>query len=598
MENFKIPPGNRIAFDTETTGLYPNLGDLPYSFGFCNEQGDTSVVSFPVDPYTRHVLYSANMDACETLREFFLNPEIEKLAHNAAFDTRMTEAALGVKIQGKIICTMSMIRLCKSSSPLALKPFCSQHLGIPDQDEKDLKEATRKARAEGKKKGWKIFRGKNEEGSLAPDYWLAGKEFYEPYNIMDAVRAMAVYQALRPDIEKNSDLKKIWKNEQLVWKINRKIEQRGIKVDRNKVLHIQSESKKNAQEFLNQAHKIAGKKINLNSPKQLREIFYQKFKLPIIYTTKTGLPSTDTTSLESMKHPLAELIIKIRAATKCSEFMEQYVKFMVYTKGYWTIHPQISESIPTTGRESMRDPNLQQAPEEIGFPIMSAREPFVPRKEYEMRSYDWKNIEVYIPAFASGEKNLTKVLLKNGDVHQQTADKLGLERYTAKTVWFGLQYGIGIKKLAKSLNIDQDQAEQIILKHKEEYPSLWDWFEKIKNQGLYKGRIVTPFGRIQEIQRDYAYRAINYYVQSTAADIMKFSKVRVCNALKGRKSHMLLSIHDEFLVQIHKKEDINEIDKLVVAAMQDNPELTYMPIPIPVSISRIKNNWAEKEKIS
>ena len=588
---FRIPPGKRVSFDCESTGLFHRLGDAPYSWAFCNEKGDVSVVSFPVDPFNRTIQWSANIDALETMKEFFLDSSRIKIGHNISFDRGMTESALGIKIQGQQICTMNLIRLCKSSAPLKLKPFCSQYLGIPDDDEKELREATRKARAEGKKKGWKIFEGKNEDGSLAPDYWLAGPKYYQPYNIMDAVRAMAVYQALRPDIDADPALKKLWQNENKVWKINRKIEERGIRISKKKAIELKEVSKKNVEQHLTEAHKIAGKKINLNSPKQLREIFYQKFKLPVIYTTKSGLPSTDAASLESMKHPLASTIIKIRDSQKISEFMDQYQKFMVFNgEGIWTIHPQISQAIPTTGRESMQLPNLQQVPED------PAREPFIPRKGYEMRSYDWKNIEVYIPAFASGEKNLTKTLLKGGDVHQQTADKLGVDRYTAKTVWFGLQYGIGIRKLAKQLGISSDQAEQIILTHKREYPQLWGWFEQVKAEGWTKGRIKTPFGRIQEIQRDFGYRAINYYVQSTAADILKFSKVRVYNALKGRKAHILLPIHDELLLEIHKEEDTHEIDKLVVSAMQANSELTYMPIPIPVSISRIKDNWAEKEK--
>src|SRR6266851_8627196 len=128
--SFKIPSGNVIAFDTETTGLYARKDDRPYCFSFCNEKGETAVVSFPVNPKTRKVNYCDDNGNFETLLYFFENKFITKIAHNSAFDIGMVEAALGVKVRGTIIDTMSLIRLVRSDAPIALKPFCKEYLGI------------------------------------------------------------------------------------------------------------------------------------------------------------------------------------------------------------------------------------------------------------------------------------------------------------------------------------------------------------------------------------------------------------------------------------------------------------------------------------
>lgn len=630
MPSFKIPVGIAIATDTETTGLFPLKGDRPYCFSFANGDFDTEVLSFPVNKFTREVQYDDRLDL---LRDVYYDSSIVKVAHNAAFDKRMIES-VGLQIRGEIIDTMTLIRLTMPGAPIKLKPFCMQFLGITDDDEQDLREATRKARIEGKLKGWKIFpsgSGKKEEDSvLAPDYWLAPK-LSEKYCAKDSIRAMAVCKALYPAI-KDLGIEKLWVNEQETFDVLRKIEKRGIRIYRGKVLASIEDLKKKRQTYHKKAlekvysilpltveSKCQGetkekiirdpKAVNLNSSQQLSAIFYDRFNEPVIYfTQKAQNPSTDNSALGLMKCPLAKDILNMKACDKTIQFMDQYLDFMVqHADGNWYIHPTLHQSLAITGRESCSDPNLQQVAsgeKETKLEVrVEARSVFGPRPNYILRSYDWKNIEVYIPGFASKDKKITQMLRNGQDVHEHTAKELTrrtktpIGRFEAKRTFFGLQYGIGPKKLAKTLGISVDLAGLIILETKNEYPELFEFLDDLIMQARKYSRIKTAYGRTIHVPREDAYKAPNYYIQGTAGGILKFAKVKVDWKFRKKDAFMVLPIHDELLIEVHKSVSMESIDKMVVECMQDNPELK-MPVNIPVSISRIGSNWSKKEKVA
>lgn len=622
---FKLPEGNILASDTETTGLFWRKGDAPYCFSFANKDFKTAVISFPVDKFTRNVTYDDRLDL---LRDAYQNPSICKVFHNASFDKGMIEST-GIKVRGEIIDTMVLIRLLKPGAPIKLKVFCKEYLEISDDDEKDLREATRLARNEGRAKGWKIFHSgggkKNEDSELAPDYWLAPKKLCEKYCIKDSIRAMAICRSLYPGI-KELGIEKLWLNEQATFDVLRKIENRGIRIYRKKVLASKEDLKKKLLQYHDQAlnrlilplHvqmksqiKIIKKRseINLNSPQQLQMILYGRFKEPVVYSTKkAGNPSTDNTALGIMKCPISKDILNMKACVKTIQFMDQYLNYMVqHDDKNWYIHPTFHQALAVTGRESCSDPNLQQVAsgeKETKLEVrVEARSVFGPRPNYNLRSYDWKNIEVYIPGFASKDKKITAMLRDGQDVHEHTSreltkrTKITIGRFEAKRTFFGLQYGIGPKKLAKTLGITEDLAGLIILETKNEYPELFSFLDGLIFQARKTGHITTAYGRRIYIPHEEAYKAPNYYIQGTAGGILKYSKIKVDEALKNKDAFMVLPIHDELLVEIGKDEDIDEIDKLIVDCMQDNPELN-MPVKIPVSISRIGSNWAKKEKVA
>lgn len=599
---------NMMAWDTECTGLHPHRGDRPYLFSFCNSVGDTGCISFPVDPMTRAVLYQKNPEGLEELLNWVHKPII-KIAHNAQFDVRHTETALKTRIQGQQICTMNLIRLVRSNAPMKLKEFCDEYLGIKRDDETELKEAVKKERRMAKAKGWAIYHGDaTDDGSIAPDYWLCPR-LAEKYALTDAARCMAVYLSLRPEINKLG-ISDLWKKEKETWKVLRKIEKRGIRIHRDKVIAHKEAIKKKLLTYQKEAHQICGQQINLNSHPQLKKIFYEKLKEQPKYLTPTGSPSTDTNALRRMKHPLAKCILNMRACLKTIEFMDQYIFHMVPgEKEAWYIHPTIHQARATTGRESCSDPNLQQVASgrnDAGIEItVEARQVFGPRPGYTMRSYDWKNIEVFIPAFASKEPKLTNILIEGGDVHQNTADMLSelvrnkIARDLAKRIFFGLQYGIRARKLAKLLDLEEELAHQIVVGFREQYPILSMWMGGLINTAVAEGFIRTAYGRIIQMSREEAYKAPNYYTQGTAGSILKNSKIKIVREFERRKldAHIVLPIHDEVLIEISEKDGIlDEVDSVVVKCMQDNPELK-MPISIPVSISAIGKDWSDKTKI-
>lgn len=603
---FQLPEGSLISFDTECTGLSWRKGDRPYCISFCNEKGQTAIVSFPVNPMTREVQYRE--DDLNVIRAWAADESIMKVAHNAQYDVGMLKG-IGIEIKGQIICTMSLIRLMRSDAKLALKPFCKEYLGFPDDDERDLKDATRRARADGKRKGYKVFEGKSDEGSLAPDYWLAGADYFEKYCVLDSIRAMAVYREFIPGI-KDTGVEKLWQTELETWKVLRTVEDRGICVNRNAVERNKEEIKKKLETYVAEAEKSVRSlytysfKVNLRSSKQLVDIFYNKLKEPVTSFTKNHNPSVDTMALKNMQNPLARKLLNIRACHKTIEFMDQYLEYMVQDGDQWFLHPNFSSSIPSTGRESCSSPNLQQVAsgeDDKGLEVrVEARSVFVPRKGYRLRSYDWKNIEVYIPAFMSGEKKLINILKAKGDSHGITAanltNRLGytVSRYHAKRIFFGLQYGIGIGKLSRMLGISRNSAERIILGFKEEYPDLFTWMERLIWEGRDKGYIETAYGRRLHSDIETAYRFVNYYVQGTAGSILKNAKVKLHNTLP-EGAHIVLPIHDEFLIEYRSGMDTSKLDILVAKAMQDNPELK-MEVKIPVTVSSVGDNWSIKRK--
>lgn len=598
----KLPTGNTLSFDTETTGLFPRKGDRFYCISWCNKEGSTAVLSFPVNRLTREVKYDDRLDL---VRDFAQDSSIIKVAHNTQFDTRMIEV-LGIEVKGPVVDTMNLIRLLKSSESLALKPFCEKYFEIPNDDERDLKEKTMEMRRIGRKKGWKIFEGKGgEEGQLAPDYWLAGPKYYEPYCIRDSERAMIIYKTLRPEIDQKG-LAPLWKNEMKTWKVLRKVENRGITVDKEKVLSVKEQMKKSLDIFKKKAIRLAGN-INFRSSPQLKKVLYEILKEPIKYHTQKHQPAVDFIALSHMKSPLAKHVLEMRACEKTIEFMDQYLNFIVKEKDGWILHPSFSQCIPTTGRESSSNPNMQQVSageRDKGITVKTeARSVFIPRKNYVLRSYDWKNIEVYIPAFQSGDVGLLSVLKKGGDVHQETSEYLTntigkeISRYDAKRIFFGLQYGMGRRKLSRELGIEYEMAEEILFRFGEAHVELMKWMEGLKRQVFRRGFIKTPFGRHQEVSMELAYKIVNFFVQGTAADILKFSKVRLEKALRKYDAHIVLPIHDEMLLEIHKSENMAAIDSTVLKCMQTHPELNMDPYKIPVSISAIKDNWLNKTKI-
>lgn len=596
----KIPKDKTICTDTETTGLFPRHGDRPFFISFCNLQYQTAFTSFPVDPFTRKVAY--RKETISILKDLFLDPERILIAHNAQFDKKMIEAMIEEETKCQWRCTMALIRVVKSSADLALKPFCKKYLGFPDDDEQDLHKAVARARAKGRKLGWKLAE------DVRADFWMAPKEC-KIYGVRDVLRVAKVYNILLPEV-KRLNVDSIWSREKKLWPIMRSIENRGVHIDRDRVMFMKEDFKKKLQMYELRARLRAGGQMNFNSPVQLQKKFYKDFKEPVRFLTeKAKLPATDYAALKAMRHPLAKEILEMRACQKTVDFMDQYLKFMIqHSDGHWYLHPEFSQSIPKTGRESCYLPNLQQVASGESMKAMDvkpeARTPFTPRPGYRMRSYDWKNIEVFIPAFASGEKRLTKILLAGGDVHQNTADSIpSLKgkpsgRYMAKRVFFGLQYGMGIELLAKLLGISEDEASEMWVGFQDTYPTLWEWFERLKAESAVKGYLTTPYGRREEIDPGYEYRAINYYVQGTAADILKSAKVKIYKEILRRKwnVHIVLPIHDEILPEIELGMDVEEVDRMIVGCMQDNPELK-MPIPIPVSISDIRTNWADKEKV-
>ncbi|MDP8233193.1 MAG: DNA polymerase I [Candidatus Saelkia tenebricola] len=396
--------------------------------------------------------------------------------------------------------------------------------------------------------------------------------------------------------------------------ILKNMESKGIKVNKLSLNKLSKEYNAKIDGLSKKIYSTAGEKFNLNSPKQIREILYQKLSLKPIKKGKTG-PSTDEETLKSLhqEHPLPGLILQYRELNKIkSTYIEGLLKCISKEDGH--IHPTFNQTITQTGRLSCRNPNLQNIPirSELGKQIRSV---FIPSKDnYIFISADYSQIELRILAHLSKDTQLIKSFEHNLDIHTHTAATIfGVNekivsnemRRIAKTVNFGIVYGISPYGLSKQLNISIDEASQFIESYFKLYPGVKRYIEKEIIVGRERGYTSTLFNRIRYIPeinstessiREFGERlAINTPIQGTAADLIKKAMIETNREIEtaNLNAQLLLQIHDELLFEVDSKK-INLLKKLIKDTMESS---IILEIPI-IANMRTGFNWLElTEKI-
>ena len=361
-------------------------------------------------------------------------------------------------------------------------------------------------------------------------------------------------------------------------------------------------------ELEGQIYDRAGETFNINSPRQLGGILFEKMRMPYGKKTKTGY-STSAEVLEKLRFedPIIEMILEYRQLTKLkSTYADGLETYIDAEDG--RIHTTFNQNITATGRLSSTEPNLQNIPirMELGRQI---RKVFVPEPGYVFLDADYSQIELRVLAHMSGDERLIEAYRENADIHRTTASLVfhtpydevtDLQRRNAKAVNFGIVYGISGFGLSRDLNITRREAEDYIEDYFATYPRVKAFMDELVEEGRSKGYVVTMFGRRRPIpelkaknfmQRQFGERiAMNSPIQGTAADIIKIAMLRVADRLKkGRfRSRLILQIHDELLIETHR-EEIQEVTKLLEEEMVQACELK---VPL---IAEVKqgNNWYE-----
>ncbi len=352
----------------------------------------------------------------------------------------------------------------------------------------------------------------------------------------------------------------------------------------------------------------AGETFNINSPKQLGTILFEKMRMPYGKKTKTGY-STSAEVLEKLRFedPIVELILEYRQLAKLkSTYADGLDSYIEEKDG--RIHTTFNQNITATGRLSSTEPNLQNIPirMELGRQI---RKVFVPEEGYVFLDADYSQIELRVLAHMSGDERLIEAYRENADIHRTTAalvfhtpyeEVTELQRRNAKAVNFGIVYGISGFGLSRDLNISKKQAEEYIEDYFATYPGVKEFMDSLVAEGRSKGYVTSLFGRRRPIpelsaknfmQRQFGERiAMNSPIQGTAADIIKIAMIRVAKRLKENQmqSRLILQIHDELLIETHKDE-IEEVTQLLEEEMVHACELA---VPLIAEVKK-GNSWYE-----
>lgn len=382
----------------------------------------------------------------------------------------------------------------------------------------------------------------------------------------------------------------------------------GIKVDKDKLNELGEKFTYEIKKIQEEIFNLSEEEFNINSPKQLGKILFEKLDLPVIKKTKTGY-STNAEVLEQLsdKHPIIDKITYYRQLTKLYSTYVEGLRNVIQEDG--NIHSSFNQTVTTTGRLSSTEPNLQNIPikYEMGREI---RKVFISdNSESVMLSADYSQIELRVLAHIADDENLINAFKEHSDIHTKTASEVfkvpigevtSLLRGRAKAVNFGIVYGISDFSLAKDLGIAKKEAKQYMDIYFERYPKVQDYLKNIVQEGKEKGYVTTVVNRRRYIPEINASNkivkslgerlAMNTPIQGSAADIIKIAMIKVFNELQTRKlkSKLILQVHDELILNVYKDE-LKEVEEIVKTQMEN-----VMNLNVPLEIDmNIGNNWYE-----
>ncbi|MFZ6813990.1 DNA polymerase I [Undibacterium sp. Rencai35W] len=430
------------------------------------------------------------------------------------------------------------------------------------------------------------------------------------YAAEDADITLQLHQAMWPEIAHDAKLLRVYHDIELPTSIVlQKIERNGVRIDPDKLNAQSHEIGLRLLELEQKAYELAEQPFNLNSPKQLGEIFFVKLGLPVVKKTPSGAPSTDEEVLQKLAedYPLPKVLLEYRGLAKLkSTYTDKLPKMVNASTG--RVHTNYAQAVAVTGRLASNDPNLQN------IPVRTAegrriREAFVAPAGSHIVSADYSQIELRIMAHISGDASLLKAFADGEDVHRATASEIfgvtlpevtSEQRRYAKVINFGLIYGMSAFGLAGNLGIERSAAQSYIDKYFQRYPGVAQYMADTRIQAKAQGYVETVFGRrlwLAEInspngpRRQGAERAaINAPMQGTAADLIKLAMIAVQNWLETAQlqSKMIMQVHDELVLEVPDAE--LELVKRKLPELMANVAALNVPLLAEVGVG---NNWEE-----
>jgi DNA polymerase-1 len=384
------------------------------------------------------------------------------------------------------------------------------------------------------------------------------------------------------------------------------MEATGVRLD---VAYLRALSLEVAEEIARleaEVFRLAGHPFNLNSRDQLERVLFDELGLPAIgKTEKTGKRSTSAAVLEALReaHPIVEKILQYRELTKLKSTYIDPLPDLIHPKT-GRLHTRFNQTATATGRLSSSDPNLQNIP--VRTPLgQRIRRAFIAEEGWLLVALDYSQIELRVLAHLSGDESLIRVFQEGRDIHTETASWMfgvpreavdPLMRRAAKTINFGVLYGMSAHRLSQELAIPYEEAQAFIGRYFQSFPKVWAWIEKTLEEGRRRGYVETLFGRrryVPDLQarvksvREAAERmAFNMPVQGTAADLMKLAMVKLFPRLEEMGARMLLQVHDELVLEA-PKERAEAVARLAKEVMEG---VYPLAVPLVVEVG-IGEDW-------
>lgn len=430
------------------------------------------------------------------------------------------------------------------------------------------------------------------------------------YSAEDADITLRLHHALWPKLTAEPKLCEVYSTiEQPLVPVLMRMEHQGVLVDASLLKQQSQRLAEQMQQLMTRCHTAAGQPFNVDSPKQLQEILFNKLGIPVLRKTPTGQPSTAEDVLEELAtdHELPRLIIEYRSMAKLKSTYTDKLPLQINPRT-GRIHTSYHQAVAATGRLSSTDPNLQNIPirSEEGRRI---RQAFIAPSDHVLIAADYSQIELRIMAHLSGDESLLNAFAADQDIHQATAaEVLGIhadqvtseQRRSAKAINFGLIYGMSAFGLAKQLGVERGEAQRYIDRYFARYPGVKQYMERTRSQAHELGYVETVFGRrlyLPEINsrnaslRQYAERsAINAPMQGTAADIIKLAMISVDKWLQSSAfpAKLIMQVHDELVFEV----PTNASEALITEVRTRMCTAASLHVPLKVDIGR-GHNWDE-----
>ncbi|MEN9899641.1 MAG: polymerase [Pseudomonadota bacterium] len=571
-----------VAIDTETTSLDAMRADL-VGISWSVKPGEAAYLPLrhegPDAPVQLPLL-----EVLAKLKAWLENPLKLKVGQHIKYD-RHVFANQGIEVRGYAHDTMLQSYVLEVHKPHSLTSLALRHVGRTGLTYEDM-----------------CGKGVHQISFAQVDVEKASE-----YSCEDSDQCLDVHGVLWPRIQADAKLRAIYDIEIATSEALFRIERNGVLID-GPTLAAQSQALgQRILQLETEAYEIAGQPFNLSSPKQLGEIFFDKLGLPVIKKTATGARSTDEEVLEKLAedYPLPARILEHRSLSKLKgTYTDKLAQMALPRTG--RVHTHYAQAVAVTGRLSSNDPNLQN------IPIRTAegrkvREAFVAPAGSFIASADYSQIELRIMAHLSGDEALLKAFHQGLDVHKATAAEVfGLtpdqvsseQRRYAKTINFGLIYGMSAFGLAKALGIDNGAAKNYIERYFQRFAGVKRYMDETREQAKSQGYVETVFGRrlyLPEINSPNGPRragaeraAINAPMQGTAADLIKLSMMAVQAGIdkEQRKSKVIMQVHDELVFEVPE----DEVEWLKVAVPKWMAEVATLKVPLLAEVG-VGLNW-------